>query len=73
LGAVANDGALFSEGSEQMKTHDDRIHELAARAWELARKDPVVAVQILIEWTGLSFDGAFDLIDEVMPAEVDQS
>jgi hypothetical protein len=62
-----------TEGSEHMTTHDDRIHELATRAWELADNDPVVAVQILIEWTGFSFDEAFDLIDEVMPAEVDQS
>jgi hypothetical protein len=39
----------------------------------LSRGDPAVAVQILIEWTGLSFDGAFDLINEVMPAAEDQS
>jgi hypothetical protein len=44
----------------------NRIYELAAQALELSHNDPVCAVEILREWTGLSFEMAFEAIDHVM-------
>jgi hypothetical protein len=46
-----------------------RIRNLAERAWALSNGDFVRAVEILREWTGLSFDLAFEVIDEVRPPE----
>jgi hypothetical protein len=60
-----------------MPTSNPRIRDLAEHAWALSSSDLVHAVEILCEWTGLSFDLAFEAIDEVRPPEptdlVDQS
>ena len=49
----------------------NRIYELAAQALELSHNDPVCAVEILREWTGLSFEMAFEAIDNVCPPDFD--
>jgi hypothetical protein len=46
---------------------NNRIYELAAQALVLSNNDPVRAVEILREWTGLSFETAFEAIDNVCP------
>jgi hypothetical protein len=50
-------------------TTNKRIRTLAEHAWTLSHSDMVRAVEILREWTGLSFDLAFEAIDEVRPPE----
>jgi hypothetical protein len=52
-----------------MPTSNPRIRDLAEHAWALSSSDLVRAVEILREWTGLSFDLAFEAIDEVRPPE----
>jgi hypothetical protein len=52
-----------------MPTSNPRIRDLAERAWALSSSDFVRAVEILREWTGLSFELAFEAIDEVRPPE----
>jgi hypothetical protein len=42
------------------------IYMLAEQASALSRNDSVCAVEILREWTGLSFEMAFEAIDNVM-------
>ena len=49
----------------------DRIYVLAEQALALSRNDPVRAVEILREWTGLSFEMAFEAIDNVCPPDFD--
>ena len=44
---------------------NDKIRDLAEQAWALSNNDFVGAVEILREWTGMSFDGAFAAIDAV--------
>jgi hypothetical protein len=44
---------------------NNEIHDLAEHALALSNNDIVRAVEILRELTGLSFDTAFMLIDEV--------
>jgi hypothetical protein len=49
--------------------NNSRIRDLAEQAWALSNSDFVRAVEILREWTGLSFDLAFEAIDEARPPE----
>jgi hypothetical protein len=48
---------------------NDQTRQLAARVWDLAHGDPVIAVKILAELTGLSFATAFAAIEDVMPSD----
>jgi hypothetical protein len=48
----------------------NRIYVLAEQALALCN-DPVRAVEILREWTGLSFEMAFEAIDNVCPPDFD--
>jgi hypothetical protein len=43
------------------------IRGLAERALVLSNNDPALAVRLLREWIGITFDTAFMAIDEVMP------
>jgi hypothetical protein len=52
-------------------TTNKRIRTLAEHAWTLSHSDMVRAVEILREWTGLSFDAAFAAIDAV--AAIDEA
>jgi hypothetical protein len=51
--------------------NNSRIYELAEQALAISNNDPVCAVQILQEWTGLSFEMAFEAIDAVCPPDFD--
>jgi hypothetical protein len=52
-------------------TTSNRIYVLAEQALALSRNDPVCAVEILREWTGLSFEMAFEAIDNLCPPDFD--
>jgi hypothetical protein len=64
---------LIEIGAEDLQSPDsgksERIRTLAEHAWTLSHSDMVRAVEILREWTGLSFDAAFEAIEEVRPPE----
>jgi hypothetical protein len=45
---------------------NNRIRDLAEQALALANNDLVHAVEILRDWTGLSFDAAFAAIDAIV-------
>jgi hypothetical protein len=45
---------------------NNRIRELAEQALPITNNDIACAVEILCEWTGLSFEAAFEAIDHVM-------
>jgi hypothetical protein len=65
--AVGAGGARYVTSTAELlaalRTHEQ--HSVAERALALSRNDIARAVEILREWTGVSFDTAFALIDEV--------
>ena len=48
-----------------------RIYELAELALVVTHNDIARAVDLLCEWTGLSFEFAFEAIDAVCPPDFD--
>jgi hypothetical protein len=54
-----------------MPTNNSRIRELAEQALAITNNDIARAVEILREWTGLSFEMAFEAIDNVCPPDFD--
>jgi hypothetical protein len=49
----------------------NRIYVLAEQALAITNNDIARAVEILREWTGLSFEMAFEAIDNVCPPDFD--
>jgi hypothetical protein len=63
---------LIEIGTNMPSTTNKRIRTLAEHAWTLSHNDPVRAVEILREMTGLPFDTAFMVIDDVRPLDLDE-
>jgi hypothetical protein len=53
-----------------MRDPDNRIHGLAELALSTTNNDVTRAVNLLCEWTGLSFEFAFELVNDIAALEV---
>jgi hypothetical protein len=56
-----------------MRDPGNRMHNLAERALALSNRDPAWAIRMLCEWTGLSFELAFEVIEDVAAIDTDKS
>jgi hypothetical protein len=49
-----------------MRDPNNRIHGLAELALAVTHNDVAAAVKLLCEWTGLSFEFALELVDDIV-------
>jgi hypothetical protein len=56
-----------------MPTINARIYELAELALSVTHNDVAGAVNLLCEWTGLSFEFAFEAIDAIVMVQLAKS